>query len=102
MVFSHLHNVDCAGHQIWHLGHTLEPWKHTDEKVYQGLIERFYEQTDRYFERFLPLLDEGWTILLLSDHGLIVGENVPPILGEYGGLNTKVMEDLGYTVSKYP
>ena len=99
VVFSHLHNVDCAGHQIWHLGHTLEPWKHTDEKVYQGLIERFYEQTDRYFERFLPLLDEGWTILLLSDHGLIVGENVPPILGEYGGLNTKVMEDLGYTVT---
>ena len=47
----------------------------------------------------MPLLDEGWTILLLSDHGLIVGENVPPILGEYGGLNTKVMEDLGYTVT---
>ena len=20
VVFSHLHNVDCAGHQIWHLG----------------------------------------------------------------------------------
>ena len=41
VVFSHLHNVDCAGHQIWHLGKTLEPWKHTDEKTYQGLIERF-------------------------------------------------------------
>lgn len=100
VVFSHLHNVDCAGHQIWHLGKTLEPWKHTDEKTYQGLIERFYEQTDRYLGRFLHLLDEGWTIFVLSDHGLIVGENVPPILGEYGGLNTKVMEDLGYTVMK--
>lgn len=98
VVFSHLHNVDCAGHQIWHLGKTLEPWKHTDEKTYQALIERFYEQTDRYLGRFLHLLDEGWTIFVLSDHGLIVGENVPPILGEYGGLNTKVMEDLGYTV----
>ena len=99
VVFSHLHNVDCAGHQIWHLGKTLEPWKHTDEKTYQALIERMYEQTDRYFGRFLHYLDEGWTIILCSDHGLIIGENVPPILGEYGGLNTAVMEELGYTVT---
>ncbi|WP_028983520.1 alkaline phosphatase family protein [Sporolactobacillus terrae] len=100
VVFSHLHNIDCAGHQIWHLAKTLEPWKHTDEKVYQALIERFYIQTDRYLGRFLPYLDQGYTILILSDHGLLVGENVPPILGEYGGLNIKVMEDLGYTVMK--
>lgn len=100
VVFSHLHNIDCAGHQLWHLGKTLEPWKHTDEKVYQGFIEDFYVQTDLYLERFLHYLDEGWTIFLLSDHGLIVGENVPPILGEYGGLNTKVMEELGYTIMK--
>ena len=100
VVFSHLHNIDCAGHQLWHLGKTLEPWKHTNEKTYQGFIEKFYEQTDRYLGRFLHYLDEGWTIFVLSDHGLIVGENVPPILGEYGGLNTKVMEQLGYTVLK--
>ena len=36
----------------------------------------------------------------VSDHGLLVGENVPPILGEYGGLNLGVMEELGYTVRK--
>ena len=29
-----------------------------------------------------------------------MGENVPPILGEYGGLNLGVMEELGYTVRK--
>lgn len=100
VVFSHLHNIDCAGHQIWHLAKTLEPWKHTDEKVYQKLIERFYEQTDRYLGRFLHHLDEGATIFIVSDHGLLVGENVPSILGKYGGLNTKVMEELGYTVLK--
>lgn len=99
-IFSHLHNVDCAGHQIWHLGKTLEPWNHTDEKVYQELIERFYEQTDRYLGRFLHYLDQGVTILIVSDHGLLVGENVPPILGEYAGVNTGVMEELGYTVLK--
>ena len=100
VVFSHLHNIDCAGHQIWHLGKTLEPWKHTDEKVYQKLIERFYEQTDRYLGRFLHYLEEGFTIFIVSDHGLLVGENVPPILGEYAGVNTKVMEELGYTVMR--
>lgn len=100
VIFSHLHNIDCAGHQIWHLAKTLKPWEHTDEKVYQQLIERFYIQTDRYLGRFLHYLDEGYTILIVSDHGLLVGENIPPILGEYGGLNTKVMEELGYTVLK--
>ena len=100
VVFSHLHNIDCAGHQIWHLAKTLEPWNHTDEKIYQKLIERFYIQTDHYLGRFLHYLDEGFTIFIVSDHGLLVGENVPPILGEYGGLNTKVMEELGYTVLK--
>lgn len=100
VVFSHLHNVDCAGHQIWHLGKTLDPWDYTDEEVYQKLIEKIYEQTDAYLGRFLHRLDEGWTILIVSDHGLIVGENVPPLLGEYGGLNIPVMEELGYTVMK--
>ena len=100
VVFSHLHNIDCAGHQLWHLAKTLPPWAQTDEKTYQGFIEKFYMQTDDYLGEFLYLLDEDWTVLVLSDHGLIVGENVPPIIGEYGGLNTKVMEELGYTVMK--
>lgn len=100
VVFSHLHNIDCAGHQLWHLAKTLQPWDYTDEKVYQEFIEKFYVQTDHYIGEFLHLLDDGWTVLLVSDHGLMVGENVPPILGEYGGLNTKVMEELGYTVMK--
>lgn len=100
VVFSHLHNIDCAGHQLWHLGKTLAPWAHTDEKVNQGFIEKFYEQTDEYFGEFLHLLDDDWTILIVSDHGLIVGEEVPPLIGEYGGLNIPVMENLGYTVMK--
>lgn len=100
VIFSHLHNVDCAGHQLWHLAKTLEPWSHTDETIYQKLIEEVYKQTDDYLGRFLYLLEEDWTIFILSDHGLLVGENVPPILGEYGGLNVGVMEELGYTVMK--
>lgn len=100
VVFSHLHNIDCAGHQLWHLAKTLKPWDYTDEEFYQSMIEKMYEQTDAYLGKFLYRLKEGWTILIVSDHGLIVGENVPPILGEYGGLNISVMEELGYTVMK--
>ncbi len=100
VIFSHLHNVDCAGHQIWHLAKTLKPWDHTDENIYQQLIEEVYKQTDDYLGQFCHLIDKGWTVFILSDHGLLVGENVPPILGEYGGLNVGVMEELGYTVLK--
>ena len=35
---------------------------------YADLFAECYEQTDRYIGRFLPLLDEGWTILVVSDH----------------------------------
>jgi len=100
VIFSHLHNIDCAGHQIWHLGKTLEPWKYTNEKTNQAFIDLFYEQTDTYLGRFLHCLEEDATVLIVSDHGLLVGENVPPILGEYSGVNIKVMEELGYTVLK--
>jgi predicted AlkP superfamily pyrophosphatase or phosphodiesterase len=70
------------------------------EAITQEFIEKFYIQTDDYIGEFLHLLDKDWTVLLVSDHGLMVGENVSPILGEYGGLNTKVMEELDYTVLK--
>lgn len=99
-VFSHLHNVDCAGHQFWHLAKNLEPWSFADEDAYQRLIDRVYVQTDEYLGEFLPYLDKGWTVLIVSDHGLLVGENVPPNIGEYGGLNIGVMSQLGYTVMK--
>ena len=99
-VFSHLHNVDCAGHQFWHLAKTLSEWDYTSEEIYQSFIEQVYIQTDEYLGEFLGYLDEGWTIFIVSDHGLIVGENIPPDIGEYGGLNLGVMKELGYTVLK--
>jgi hypothetical protein len=99
-VFSHLHNVDCAGHQFWHLAKKLDPWDYTDPEAYQLYIEEVYRQTDDYLGEFLPLLQEGWTIFIVSDHGLIAGENIPPDIGEYGGLNVGVMSELGYTALK--
>lgn len=98
VIFSHLHNVDLCGHQLWHYAQHREEWGN-DEKQYQGFIQYIYEQTDRYLGEFLPYLDEGWTMVITSDHGLISEENHPPGLGEAPN-NANVMVELGYTVLK--
>lgn len=98
IIFSHLHNVDAIGHQMWHFAKYKEEWGN-DAEFYQGLLDYTYKQTDDYIGRFLPYLDEGWTIILTSDHGLICEENTAPGLGE-GGVNGTVMKELGYTVFK--
>ena len=96
VIFSHLHNVDAGGHFFWHYGKHQEMWGNNEE-VYQGFIERIYTQTDNYLGRFLPYLDEGWTMIITSDHGLITQINHGEELGEIGGITTPVMEALGYT-----
>ncbi len=98
VIFSHVHNVDLVGHQFWHFAKHREEWNN-DEKVYQNFIQYTYEQTDRYLERFLPFLDQDWTVIITSDHGLITEENHPPVLGETS-VNVPVMKELGYTFLK--
>ena len=68
VIFSHLHNIDNAGHLFWHFAKHQEAWNN-NENAYQGFMERIYIQTDNYLGRFLPYLDEGWTIIVTSDHG---------------------------------
>ena len=98
VIFSHLHNVDIMGHQMWHLARHRDDWGN-DEAFYQGAIEEIYMQTDRYLEQFLPYLDEGWTFIITSDHGLITEMNHTPGLGEVR-LNALNMVEMGYTVLK--
>ncbi len=98
VIFSHLHNIDLIGHQIWHLAKHRDEWDN-DEAFYQRMITGVYEQTDRYLERFLHYLDEGWTIIITSDHGLITEENKTTGLGELR-VNGNVMVELGYTALK--
>ncbi|MCB8816705.1 alkaline phosphatase family protein [Desulfosporosinus shakirovi] len=95
VIYSHLHNVDNGGHLFWHFAKHQEKWNNNEE-AFQGFIERMYIQTDNYLGRFLPYLDEGWTIIVTSDHGLSCQENLGVELGEAGGITTPVMEELGY------
>lgn len=98
IIFSHIHNLDAMGHKFWHYAKHFEDWNN-DAKFYQDAIEYMYKQTDNYIGRFLPYLDEGWTIIVTSDHGLIVEENHPPVIME-GSICVPVMQELGYTVLK--
>lgn len=98
IIFSHLHNIDNLGHQFWHFAKHFDEWDN-DAVAYQKLIEYAYVQTDRYLGEFLKFLDEDWTIIITSDHGLLSEENHPPVLTE-GTISIPVMKELGYTVLK--
>lgn len=98
VVFSHLHNLDCLAHNFWMHAkkrqHSL-----AEESVFQGFIQEAYEDTDQYFGQFIHLLDEGWSMVITSDHGLLVRlEEKAPLLGDPLGVNAYIMRKLGYTV----
>ena len=98
VVFSHLHNLDCLAHNFWMHAKKREH-SLADESVFQGFIQEAYEDTDLYFGQFLHLLDQGWTIIINSDHGLLVRtEEKAPLLGDPLGVNAYIMRKLGYTV----
>ena len=101
MVFSHIHNVDAMGHMFWYYGKNRPIMDKMEEEGYQKAIEEAYLQTDRYLGQFLHYLDEGWTIMIFSDHGLLTPEEEEkPLIGDAFGCNVKVMQELGFTILK--
>lgn len=102
VIFSHLHNVDGIGHNIWPHGHLNVHTNPEDIERNHEFMAETYRQTDRYLAQFLQYLDEGWTIILTSDHGLIcdTNEEGPALMGDAFGVNAKIMDELGYTVLK--
>lgn len=101
MIFSHIHNVDNCGHLFWNYAKDRAGYP-THEADYQKAIEKIYVQTDEYIGEFLHLLDQGWTILIVSDHGLITGLEVEyaPLLGDAFGTNVKLLQELGFLTLK--
>ncbi|MBN2061403.1 MAG: alkaline phosphatase family protein [Deltaproteobacteria bacterium] len=100
VIFSHVHNVDMQMHYFTEFCKNREKWGN-DEKIWQQFVENLYIDTDRYIGRFLHLLDEGWSIMILSDHALVVREEEETaLLADPTGVMIPVMEELGYTVLK--
>ena len=99
IVYSHFHNVDAAGHMIMKFlkdkGRSKLP-----EETYAQLLRELYIQTDNYIGNYLHLLDEGWTVFIVSDHAQVCPEHLPPLLCDGSGVDLRVMEELGYTYVK--
>ncbi|HWQ74773.1 MAG TPA: alkaline phosphatase family protein [Syntrophomonas sp.] len=98
VIFSHFHNVDMQGHMLvayLKKGSKLAP------EVCRRLFDEVYMQTDRYLGEFIELLDEGWTILVVSDHGQTTPEHDTDVYRlASAGVNASEMRKLGYTVLK--
>lgn len=101
VIFSHFHNPDATGHAAWPYAKKKKRNNFSEELV-ENIMENVYIQNvDFYIGKLLPLLDEGWTILLVSDHGLSAVEaETCTLLGDGFGVNAKIMAELGYTVLK--
>ncbi len=103
-IFSHFHNVDMQEHRFIRFmsegdKEYRDQFGAAEPEQYQKFLEDVYIQTDNYLGKFLHLLDEGWTIIITSDHAQVCPAHRPPMLGDMG-VNVGVMEELGYTVMK--
>jgi len=98
VVFSHYHAVDIEEHQfIKHLA--KRPFNKHDVSVAEKWMEDLYAQTDYYLGKFLHYLDEGWTVLIMSDHAQVAPAHDIPLLAYAGGVTLPLMEQMGFTKS---
>ena len=70
------------------------------ESFYAERVREVYVQTDYYIGQFLELLDDGWTIMVVSDHAQVCPQHSPTWLGDLLGVNVRIMEELGFTTLK--
>lgn len=99
VIFSHYHAIDLEEHIfIKHLAD--KEWNRNPVSQAEKWMENLYKQVDYYIGKFLHLLDEGWTVFIFSDHGQVAPPHDLQLLGDPGGLNVGVMQELGYTVLK--
>ena len=99
VVFSHFHNVDMQFHMFLHYagkGSSKLP-----KEAFDQFVENVYVQTDYYIGKYLHLLDEGWTVLIVSDHGLVSSIHEPEFLGDNIGVSVRIMQELGFTNVKH-
>ena len=107
VVFSHMHNVDLINHTfITFMSATLHSMmdknptgqKGLDLEVYLQWQKALYDLTDRYLGEFVHFLDEGWTVIVTSDHAQVASSyGKYPHLGSVTGWSLRAMQEFGYT-----
>lgn len=101
VVFSQIHNDDAEKHNMISVYREDAPDRRLEMSDYDEFFVNISKQNDYYIGRFLPLLDEGWTIFLVSDHGLITSECGISELPGVTSLNADTMRRWGFTEVKY-
>lgn len=99
VIFSHFHNVDLQGHMLVAY---LKDGDALSATTCRRLFDEVYKQTDRYIGEFLELIDEGWNVIIVSDHGQCTPEHDANCYRLNGGAGVVAvdMRQLGYTVLK--
>lgn len=96
VIFSHFHAVDLQSHMIVRYmsdkGHNILP-----PEKFQKFMEDVYIQADYYVGKFMHLLNEGWAIVLMSDHAQVCPAHDAPLIGDIVGINVRIMQELGLT-----
>ena len=92
-VFSHFHNVDLQGHT--YLTFIPDGTEKVSAEQYLEFSKLIYKQTDDYVGKFVHLLDEGWTIIIVSDHALVSPTHGARMMGDSTGVNVRIMQELG-------
>ena len=98
-IFSHLHAVDLEEHMF--IKHMADrPFNRVTTDHAEKWMRDLYIQTDYYLGKFLHFLDEGWTILIFSDHAQVApAHDIPLLMDLNAAVTTPIMEDLGFTAT---
>lgn len=100
VVFSQIHNDDAQKHNMISIYKEDSKFRTLPMSDHEEFFINISKQNDYYIGRFLHLLDEGWSIFLVSDHGLVTSEEgLSPYLPQIF-LDATFMRDWGYTVVK--
>lgn len=101
VIFSHVHNDDAQKHMF--IKYAMEDGGGAlPVEDYREFLVNISKQNDYYLGRFLHFLDEGWTIFLVSDHGLVTPKHGLQMIGG-GGVDATYMHEWGFTeVQKDP
>jgi len=99
VICSHMHNVDLQSHNYMKYLKNRDTSRYDENEVVK-FAEATYKVTDDYLGSFLHLIDEGWTIMLFSDHALVCAEEEAVAYGDNTGVSLEPLHSLGYTVLK--
>lgn len=95
VVFSHFHAPDLQKHMF--IRDMAKGTENVTPEQYEFIMQAIYKQVDDYLGKFVPFLDKGWTLIVVSDHAQVCPKYGLRGLGDTG-TNIQIMEELGYTV----